>query len=1100
MSRSDYLPQLRGNESWVVWGHRCRDCGAVIDTDERECSSCGGEKTKPPLAPFDGRRNAKSNDPETWRSYEEAVAYHDRDDTDTEGIGYMLSKDGIVVGVDLDGCRHPDTGELEPWAEDIIDRLDTYAEVSPSGTGVRLFVIGLLPEGRRKRKQDRTLDMPEWVREEKNAEIEVYETTRYMTYTGDHLDGTPAEANQRASAIREIHSEYVADSDDSGSSDAESSASGDMDSVDLPDDGDDDTEEFTNELGESLSSIRERDGKLDALLTDLEPDYSLPHDDDSASGYDFAAASKLHFWRFSDADIGRILRRCRRREKLKRDDYLKRTIANAKGDEQYEPNGPAGGKDPAEAAEVLDDLIQRYEGADDDPGGETERRMYKLLAAVAPDEFDDYGERVASVADAEKAALERHRDHARHRSEYGPILVENGRTWYLGGSPLRRYELLNFELAVDSFLETPDEPLQAKLTLRAGDQEIEKTVTPRVFKKRQRWEDDVLAEQFGLRMEVPGPASHPDDLLDDLNEWVQSQDAPRLTGTKHLGRHGDEFVLPDGSLTADGWLDEPSTVYLEREIEAERRVRLSADEDAEYDERDVRAILRDLPFTRDVSRFLPVLGWFYATSFRPWIMDWEGEFNLLSVTGGTGSGKTTTLGYLNRCFGLDAEPLSVDTYFATLTSFASSNALPVWFDEYKPSDMSKSRKEFFHRFLRKTTKGQKEQRGRADGSTRTHTIAAPAVVSGEQKIQGTAERRRSIMTTFRQDVTDRGTETRQVYKRLAGQATLEDGDLQLPDDAPNPTAHSFAWYRWTTEQERDEIRQQWHSAKEFVAEARAEWDEDHELDDLEIQGLQTVVFGWRLYEAFAEEMSVRPDALPDDDDLRAALRHVADAAAPTGARKNHEDEFVELLSRAASADYLAEGKHYTHVKEGRPVEQLRFNMARCYDAVSKYVRDHGLDGTELLGVDDYRERFADRADEDGHYVKKYSHPTQSVGRAVGIATVEVADALEYDPYSFARDEPVGGESKIAAKSGGSDDDDSGGDTAEAAADGGEEIEDMRGSILSALQDGGEPMKIPELLGAAGVDPGPGRDMVSRLAERGDLAVEKRDGDAVVMID
>ena len=80
------------------------------------------------------------------------------------------------------------------------------------------------------------------------------------------------------------------------------------------------------------------------------------------------------------------------------------------------------------------------------------------------------------------------------------------------------------------------------------------------------------------------------------------------------------------------------------------------------------------------------------------------------------------------------------------------------------------------------------------------------------------------------------------------------------------------------------------------------------------------------------------------------------------------------------------------------------------------------------------------------------------------------------------------------------DDADGDDTAEAAADGGEEPDGMRGAILSTLRDAGEPMKIPELLGAAGVDPGPGRDAVARLAERGDLAAEERDGDPVVKID
>jgi hypothetical protein len=42
-----------------------------------------------------------------------------------------------VAGIDLDGCREGDT--ITPWAREVIERFDTYAEVSPSGTGVKLF-------------------------------------------------------------------------------------------------------------------------------------------------------------------------------------------------------------------------------------------------------------------------------------------------------------------------------------------------------------------------------------------------------------------------------------------------------------------------------------------------------------------------------------------------------------------------------------------------------------------------------------------------------------------------------------------------------------------------------------------------------------------------------------------------------------------------------------------------------------------------------------------------------------------------------------------------------------------------------------------------
>jgi hypothetical protein len=60
------------------------------------------------------------------------------------GIGLVLGQldDGpYLLGIDLDSCRDADTSTIAPWAEQIIDRFDTYSEISPSGTGVKLFFI-----------------------------------------------------------------------------------------------------------------------------------------------------------------------------------------------------------------------------------------------------------------------------------------------------------------------------------------------------------------------------------------------------------------------------------------------------------------------------------------------------------------------------------------------------------------------------------------------------------------------------------------------------------------------------------------------------------------------------------------------------------------------------------------------------------------------------------------------------------------------------------------------------------------------------------------------------------------------------------------------
>ena len=58
-----------------------------------------------------------------------------------DGIGFVFNGDGIG-GVDLDACRDPETGELAAWAREVINDFASYTEVSPSGTGVKIFASG----------------------------------------------------------------------------------------------------------------------------------------------------------------------------------------------------------------------------------------------------------------------------------------------------------------------------------------------------------------------------------------------------------------------------------------------------------------------------------------------------------------------------------------------------------------------------------------------------------------------------------------------------------------------------------------------------------------------------------------------------------------------------------------------------------------------------------------------------------------------------------------------------------------------------------------------------------------------------------------------
>nr|WP_227378490.1 hypothetical protein [Haladaptatus halobius] len=148
-----------------------------------------GKQTKIPVTPGAGSF-ASATDPDTWATFETARDYVEAGKAD--GVGFVFTDDDPVVGVDLDDCRDPETGDVDDNARDIIERLDSYTVISPSGTGYHVLLNGDLPDGRNRR-----------------GSVELYDTARFFTVTGDHVDVTPTHVARRRDAHEAIHREYV---------------------------------------------------------------------------------------------------------------------------------------------------------------------------------------------------------------------------------------------------------------------------------------------------------------------------------------------------------------------------------------------------------------------------------------------------------------------------------------------------------------------------------------------------------------------------------------------------------------------------------------------------------------------------------------------------------------------------------------------------------------------------------------------------------------------------------------------------------------------------------------------------------------------------
>lgn len=169
--------------------------------DARFCvwsfADVGGRRTKVPLSPHGGA--AKTNDPSTFSDFDTALKCYERHSDKYAGLGILL--DGDLCGIDIDHCID-EAGELSNLARDIVGAMGTYAETSPSGTGLRLIC--------------RAEGIGEWYStaqykmKDTGSGLEVYiagHTNRFVTVTGNRFNDE--EVNERSDVLREILDKYL---------------------------------------------------------------------------------------------------------------------------------------------------------------------------------------------------------------------------------------------------------------------------------------------------------------------------------------------------------------------------------------------------------------------------------------------------------------------------------------------------------------------------------------------------------------------------------------------------------------------------------------------------------------------------------------------------------------------------------------------------------------------------------------------------------------------------------------------------------------------------------------------------------------------------
>lgn len=266
---------MKRERRWVTWQYEIRD----------------GKKTKVPHTP--GKGQAKSTDPETWVTFEEACQAEEF----YSGIGFVLG-DGWL-GLDADHVRDPDTGEWLPGILDEIKSVQSYAELSPSRSGAHVITFGTKP-GDRSRAAGEVWEM--------------YDRGRFFTVTGDHIPGTPLDVREPApGSLEAIYEQIGRTKEMQQAPRAKTPTPRSTAAPDLTD----------AEIIEKCQSA-DNAAKFNALWRGDISGYG------SHSEADLALCSILAFYSQDPAQLERLVRQSGLyREKWDRTDYVTRTISKA---------------------------------------------------------------------------------------------------------------------------------------------------------------------------------------------------------------------------------------------------------------------------------------------------------------------------------------------------------------------------------------------------------------------------------------------------------------------------------------------------------------------------------------------------------------------------------------------------------------------------------------------------------------------------------------------------------------------------------------------------------------------------------------------------
>jgi Primase C terminal 1 (PriCT-1) len=166
-------------DQWVLWRYEARQ----------------GKRTKVPYQ-VNGKP-ASSTNRCTWTTFEEARTVLVRNPRRYAGVGFVFTTEDNLAGLDLDDSLD-EHGRLKAWAREIAGHFsDTYAEVSPSSRGLKIWARGSLPS-----------NLPGV--QVGDGAVELYDHARYFAVTGRVFRNAPFEIEDHGADLLQLYERLTA--------------------------------------------------------------------------------------------------------------------------------------------------------------------------------------------------------------------------------------------------------------------------------------------------------------------------------------------------------------------------------------------------------------------------------------------------------------------------------------------------------------------------------------------------------------------------------------------------------------------------------------------------------------------------------------------------------------------------------------------------------------------------------------------------------------------------------------------------------------------------------------------------------------------------